>query len=96
MKIIVIATRTAKATRDAVAPHLDEEARTALSLMADDFVREIYSRADGQGAILVLEAADEAEARERLSILPFARMGFLDLTVIPVSPYRGIVQAAKG
>lgn len=96
MKIIVVATRTEKATPEAIQPHLDTEAKTALSLVAEDFVREIYSRADGKGAVLVVEAADEAEARARLSKLPFIQRGFLALDIYPVGPYRGIVQAAGG
>ena len=95
MKIIVVATRNEKATPEAIQPYLDLEAKTALSLMADDFVREIYGRADGQGAVLVVEADGEAEVRDRLSALPLMQNGFLDLTIYPVGPYRGIAQAAQ-
>ena len=37
---------------------------TALGMYRDEVVREIYSRTDGKGAVLVLECADEAEGRE--------------------------------
>lgn len=96
MKIIVVATRTEKATAEAVAPLLEKEAKTALGMMADDVVREIYGRADGKGAVLVFEAADENEVRERLGQLPFAQHGFLDFDIYPLVPYRGIVAAAAG
>ena len=95
MKIIVIATRTDAATPDAVKPLLADEARTALSFMAEDFVREIYGREDGKGAVIVCEAANEDEVRAKLGKLPFAQKGFLDFDVIPLVPYRGIVAASK-
>ena len=95
MKIIVIAHRTDKATPEAIGPLLEAEAKKALSMVADNVVREIHGRADGQGAILVFEAEDEEEVRARLGELPFAQNGYLEFDVYPVVPYRGIVNAAK-
>lgn len=95
MKIIVIAHRNEARPPEDFAPHLQAEVKTALSLLAEDFIREIYSRADGKGAILIVEAADEDEARRRLAELPLARNGLLTFDIYPVGPYRGIVAAAK-
>ena len=96
MKIIVVATRSEKFAAEDFAPLLPAESKKALSLLAEDFVREIYSRADGKGAILVLEAAGEDEARARLAELPLAEAGMLDFELYPVAPYRGIVAAVGG
>ena len=95
MKVVVVATRSEKFTAEDFAPLLPGEAKKALSLLAEDFVREIYSRKDGKGAVLVLEAADEDAARERLAELPLAEAGMLEFEVYPVGPYRGIVAAAE-
>jgi hypothetical protein len=95
MKVIVIATRADRPAEE-FAPILGPESKKALSLMAEDFVREIYSRNDGKGAVLVCEAANEEEAKKRLSELPLVQAGLLDLEFYPVGPYRGIVAAAKG
>ena len=95
MKIIVIAHRTATATPEAIGPLLEPEAKRALSMVAENVVREIHGRADGQGAILVFEAEDEAEVRAHLDTLPLAQNGYLAFDVYPVVPYRGIVNAAK-
>lgn len=95
MKIVVVAHRNAKATPEAIEPFLETEAKRALSMMAEDVLREIYGRADGKGAVLVFEAKDEAEVRKRLGELPFVQKGFLDLDIYPLVPYRGIVAAAK-
>ena len=46
------------ASPETFAPLLDDEANHALTLFRDELVREIYSRDDGKGAILVLEAND--------------------------------------
>jgi len=94
MKIIVVATRNANATQEAVAPLAQAEAKKALELWASGLVREINGRADGQGAILVIEAASEDEARAALAELPLAQAGLLDLDFIPVVPYRGLGLAA--
>jgi len=93
MKVIVIATRR-DAPDEEFAPHLAPEAKMALGFFADDILREIYSRKDGRGAILVMETKDEDEARKILSELPLVKAGLLDLDFYPVGPYRGIVAAA--
>jgi hypothetical protein len=95
MKIVVIAHRSAKFKPEDIAPHLAVEARRALQFVAEDFVREIYSRRDGKGAVLVVEADSEATARAKLADLPLAKLGMLDFEFYPVGPYRGIVAAAN-
>ncbi len=95
MKIVVVATRSEKFSAEEFAPLLPAEAKKALSLFAEDVVREIYSRKDGKGAILVLEADDEDAARARLAELPLAEAGMLEFEVYPVGPYRGIAAAAE-
>jgi len=94
MKIVVIASRREDAAPEEFAPHLDAEATHALGLYRDEVVREIYSRADGKGAVLVLECADEAEAGRVLAELPLARAGLLSFDIYGTRPYRGIVQHA--
>ncbi len=95
MKIVVVAHRNEDRPPEDFAPYLEAEAKKALQLVAEDFVREIYSRADGKGAVLIVEAADEEEVRRRLADLPLIRQGLLTLDIYPVVPYRGIVQAAR-
>ena len=94
MKVIVVATRSEDFASDDFAPLLPAEAKKALQLVAEDVVREIYSRKDGKGAILVLEASSELEAMEYLADLPLAKAGMLKFDIYPVGPYRGIVLAA--
>lgn len=92
MKIVVIATR--QGDPDEIAKYLEPEAKKALQFIADDFFREIYSRADGNGAVIVIEAANEAEARKRLQDLPLVERGLLRLELYPVKAYRAIAAMA--
>ena len=91
MKIIAVAHRSTEHPEEAFTPHLEAEARRALELFAEESFREIYSRTDGKGAIIVIEAADEAEARAKLDSLPLAKMGLLSFDVYGTKPYRGFV-----
>lgn len=95
MKIFVIASRSDKHAPEEFAPFLAAETKKAFQLMADNVLREIYTRADGKGAVMILEAASEDEARRRLGELPLAQKGMLNFDFYPVGPYRGIVAAAQ-
>lgn len=91
MKVFVVATRSEDHKPEDFAPHLEAESNHALGLYRDEKIREIYSRADGKGALLVVEADNEDHAIEILSGLPFARMGMLSFQAFGAKPYRGIV-----
>lgn len=94
MKVIVIATRADRPWPE-FEPLMGKEAKQALTFMAEDFVREIYSRNDGKGAILVCEGESEEAVMERLAGLPLVQAGLLHLEPYGVGPYRGIVAAAQ-
>ena len=95
MKIVAIAHRAEGRKPKEFTPHLAAEANHALRLLAEEKVREIYSRADGKGAVLVLEAKDEAEARHVLDGLPMVKLGLIRFDIYGTRPYRGIVQHVK-
>jgi hypothetical protein len=95
MKIVAIATRKQDAKAEDFAPLLDAEANAALALYRDEFVREIYSRTDGKGAVLVLECSDIAHAERLFAKLPLVKAGLLSVEFYGVKPYRGIVQHVK-
>jgi len=93
MKIFVLATRTGES--DEIAKLLAPEAKMALQMVAADFVREIYSRKDGQGAILVVEADSLEDAQAKLGKLPLVEADLLTLDFYPVGPYRAIAAMAE-
>lgn len=95
MKVIVVATRKENAKPEEFAPHLDAEANHVLCMIRDESVREVYSRIDGKGAVLVLECDDVAHAQRLINELPLAKAGLLSAEYYGTRPYRGIVQHAK-
>ena len=93
MKFIVVATRKPNEPIETFAPYLDAEADRALELVRDGVFRELYSRTDGQGAIVVIEAADEAEVQSILSTLPMGQAGLLSFEVYGTQAYRGFLRS---
>ena len=91
MRVIAIAHRSEKHKPEDFAPHLEAESSYSLKLFADEKVRELYSRSDGKGAVLVLEAKSVEAAEEILNGLPMAKLGLLTFEVYGIKPYRGFV-----
>jgi muconolactone delta-isomerase len=58
---------------------------------ADGFVRTIWHRGgDTPGGILIVEADDETDVRNRLSALPLVEAGIVEVSnVIPLKPFAG-------
>ncbi len=82
MRFFIIATRSQTATPDEfTAELLHSEGKSALKLLADDFIREIYSRTDSKGGVIVVEAASENEVKEKLGTLPMVQKGLLSLEI---------------
>ena len=89
MRFFVIATRSQSASPDELTSELlDSEAKRALRLWADDFIRELYGRTDGKGAIMVVEASSETEVKEKLGTLPMVQKGLLSLEVYGTKLWR--------
>jgi len=90
MQFFVLARRRTESFAEAqFAELLDAEAARVRELYGDGVIRSAYSRADVPGAILMLEAADVAEAQDILSTLPLVAAGMLETTIIHVRGYRG-------
>jgi len=97
MRFVVIAHRNQDADPSEFKPELMQaEAKTALGMLAEDFVREIYSRTDGNGAVLICEADSEDQVKERLAELPLAKAGLLTADVYGIKVYRAIEAMAQG
>lgn len=95
MKVIAIITRKADAKPEEFAPYLEEESNQALKMYRDEHVREIYSRDDGKGAIVVFECENIDKAKALFGQLPLAKVGLISAEFYGTRPYRGIVQRIK-
>ena len=89
MKFFVIGKRKVSVKPEQFAEYLDLEAELAIKLFKEEFIRELYSIKGGKGACMIVEADNEDEIKEKLSILPFVKNNYLDIDIIEVKPYRG-------
>lgn len=95
MKIIAIEKEKSKLSSADFAPHLEAEARAVHRLQKQDFIREIYFRADRNEAVLVLECGSIEEARQGLANLPLVSNGLIEFELIPLKPYPGFERLFK-
>lgn len=77
-------------------PHLRAEAARLWELHQEGAVRELYFRADRSEAVLVLESAGVAEARELLGTLPLVSAGLIEFELIPLTAYPGFARLFAG
>ena len=83
---MVILTVKEGVTRDQVMAVMPAEVRQTVQLYLTGKVREWYSRADGRGAVFLLDARDAAEAYAVMEDLPLAKQNLMDHQYIAVGP----------
>jgi len=84
--VLVILTVKEGVARDQVMAVLPAEVRQTVQLYLNGKVREWYSRADGRGAVFLLDAKDVTEAHAVMGDLPLARQNLMDHEYIAVGP----------
>ena len=90
MQFLILSRRRSESFTDAqFATHVDAEREQARRLYAEEFIRQIWQRSDVPGSCLIVEAASDAQVRERLDTLPFFATGMVEFSVIPLKPYPG-------
>jgi muconolactone delta-isomerase len=90
MQFLTLTRRLTEQFTDAeFARRLDLEVAQARVLYAEGFFRQLWTRGDMPGACLLIEADSETHVRERLDTLPLFQAGMLEVTIIPLKPYRG-------
>jgi hypothetical protein len=90
MQFLVITRRRTEQFSDAdFAAELEPEAEQARANYTSGVFRSVFSRGDVLGAVIVLEAADLAQAQSVMSAMPFSRKGLMDVDIIELRPYRG-------
>jgi len=73
-------------TREQVMAIMPAEIRATILVYLDGKIREWYSRADGRGAVFLVNAKDVAEAESIMEALPLAQAHLVDHQYIPVGP----------
>ena len=90
MKILALEKEIPGVTADQFSPHLQAEARRVWELYKAGIIREMYFRQEKTDAVLVLECAGPADARDVLNSLPLVREKLIDFDLIPLVPYPGL------
>ena len=93
MKIIIITHRSEDHAAGDFEPLMTPQAKKGLEYLEDEFVRELYTRRDGKGAVLVAEADSEEEARALCAEFPLVKAGLLRCEYYPVKAFRGVKMA---
>jgi hypothetical protein len=84
--VMVILTVKAGVTREQVMTVMPAEIRQTVQLYLNGKIREWYSRGDGRGVVLLLDARDVAEAHAVMEGLPLAKQNLMDHEYIAVGP----------
>ncbi len=94
MKIIAIEKEMPGIKDSDYQPFLEAEVRKAWELQQEGLIRELYFT-DEQYAVLVLEARDEAHAREIVDQLPLVQQKLIDFELMALTGYSGFARLFK-
>ena len=84
--VLVILTAKANVTREQVMAVMPSEIRQTVLLYLGGKIREWFSRADGRGAVFLLDTKDVAEAHAMMEALPLAKRDLMDHEYIAIGP----------
>ncbi len=73
-------------TREQVMAVMPTEVRQTVQLYVGGKIREWFSRADGRGAVFLLDTKDVADAHAIMEELPLAKQGLVDHEYIAIGP----------
>src|SRR6202011_896632 len=82
--VMVILTAKAGVTREQVMAVMPAEIRQTVQLYLNGKIREWFSRADGRGAVFLLETKDVPEAHAMMEDLPLAKQNLMDHEYIAI------------
>jgi hypothetical protein len=84
--VLVIVTPKPGVTPQQIMPVMPSEIRATVKLYFDGKIRQWYSRGDGKGVVILVDAKTEDEARAIMETLPLAKEQLMDNEYIPVGP----------
>ncbi len=84
--VMVILTVKAGVTREQVMAVMPAEVRQTVQLYLNGKIREWFSRADGRGAVFLLDTKDVQEAHTIMEGLPLSKQDLMDHEYIAVGP----------
>src|SRR5262249_39390107 len=85
-EVMVILTAKQGVDRQQIMRVMPAEIRATVKLYLDGKIRQWYSRGDGRGVILFLDAMTVDEAHAVIDALPLSKENLMDHEYIPVGP----------
>ena len=85
-EVIVMLTPKGGVTSQQIMAVMPSEIRQTVKLYLDGKIRQWYSRGDGRGVILLIDAKTEDEARAVMNTLLLSKEQLVDHEYIPVGP----------
>jgi hypothetical protein len=85
-EVMVILTAKQSVARQQITAVMPAEIRETVKLYLDGKIRQWYSRGDGNGAVFLIDAKTEDEARAVMETLPLSKEHLVDHAYIPVGP----------
>jgi hypothetical protein len=85
-EVMVILTAKQGVSRERIMNVMPAEIRATVKLYLDGKVRQWYSRGDGRGAILFLDAKTVDQADAIIGTLPLSKENLMDHEYIPIGP----------
>jgi hypothetical protein len=90
-QVIVILTVKQGVTRQQIMAVMPSEIRETVKLYLDGKIRQWYSRGDGKGAVFLIDAKTQDEARAMMETLPLSKEHLMDHEYIPVGPLMALM-----
>lgn len=84
--VLVLLTAKPGVTREQVMKIMPAEVRATVRLYLDGSIRQWYARADGKGAVFILDCKDSTEAEAIIDRLPLSEEHLMDHQFIPIGP----------
>jgi hypothetical protein len=85
-EVMVILTPKQGVTRQQIMGLMPDEVRATMKLYLDGKIRQWYSRADGRGVVILLDAKSVDEAHTIVDAMPFSKDSLADHSYIPLGP----------
>ena len=85
-EVMVILTAKEGVTRQQIMNIMPAEVRATVKLYLDGKIRQWYSRGDGKGVILLIDAKTVEEAHAAIDARPLSKENLVDHEYIPVGP----------
>jgi hypothetical protein len=93
-EVMVILTAKQGVTRQQIMNVMPAEVRATVKLYLDGKIRQWYSRGDGKGVVLFLDAMTVEEAHAIMESLPLSKENLMDheyISVGPLMPLTGLI-----